>query len=301
MIILKEFMKYILRILPDDTYIRLRYFIAFKKFPNLKNPKSFNEKLQWIKLHDRKPLYTQLVDKYEVRKYISEKIGEEYIIPLLGVWDRPEDIDFDALPDKFVIKCNHNSGEGMVICTDKSKLDIPKIRKNLKKALRNNYFYQGREWPYKNVKPRIIAEKYMVDKTYGELRDYKLYCFDGITRAVLIATNRNSETEKLGFDYFDGDLNRLNWVDADVPNAKTIPEAPVNYDKMKELAYVLSKDIPHVRVDFYEANGKIYFGEMTFFDSSGFVKNSPEDWDHEIRDYLNVPFEKNPVINGDRL
>ncbi len=264
----------------DERYLKILWKLKFGTKLDLENPQTFNEKLQWLKIHNRKPEYTTMVDKYEAKKYVAEKIGEEYIIPTLGVWDRFDDIDFDKLPNQFVLKCTHNSG-GIVICKDKSKLDKKNARKLLTKCLKNNFYYGGREWPYKNVKPRIIAEKYMVDDSDKELRDYKLYCFNGYTKATLLATNRQSSTEELAFDYFDNKFDHMELTNHWHPNAKKRPHKPINYAKMVELSSVLSRGIPHLRVDFYEVNGKIYFGELTFFDMSGFLKIHPDDWELE--------------------
>lgn len=251
--------------LSDEEYIRAKYKVIFGKYPNLDNPKTFNEKLQWLKLHNRKPIYTTMVDKYAVREYIAEKIGEEYLIPLIGVWDDPDEIDFDALPDKFVLKCNHNQGKGLCICRDKSKLDIEKAKEELREGLSVNFYFKGREWPYKDVKRKIICEQYMEDDKTKELRDYKFYCFNGKMKLMLIVTDRKSG----GYgDFFDRDFNHLplTWG---FSNAENTPEKPENFEKMIELAELLSADMPELRVDFYEANGKIYFGELTLYDGSG--------------------------------
>ena len=254
----------------------------------LNNPKTFNEKLQWLKLYDRKPEYTMMVDKYKVREYIKEKLGKEYLIPLLGVWDKAEDIDFDKLPNQFVLKCNHNSGLGMYICKDKSKLtenQIKAIRKNLTKGLQQDYYLTGREWPYKNVPRKIIAEKYMEDET-GQLRDYKFYCFNGEPKIIMINSDR--EIGKTKADYFD---MAFNWLDLKwgYEHALVKPLKPINFEKMKEFAVVLSKNIPELRVDFYEVNNKIYFGELTFFDGSGFDKIEPKEWDKIFGNWIELP------------
>jgi len=190
----------IARIFPDKPYLKMKYWSIMGKKLNIENPQTFNEKLQWLKLYDRNPEYTKMVDKYEVRKYIAKKIGEEYLIPLLGVWDNPDDVDFDKLPDQFVLKCTHNSGLGMCICKDKSELDIAKVKKELEKGLKQNYYLHGREWPYKNVKPRIIAEKYMEDRN-GNFIDYKFFCFKGFAHSVMVCIDRNIGDTK--FYFFD--------------------------------------------------------------------------------------------------
>lgn len=272
----------------DDKKFIEKMFKATMDYPlNLENPKSFNEKLQWLKLYDRNPLYTKLVDKYEVREYISERIGEDYLIPLLGVWDDPEDIDFDSLPDKFVLKCNHNSGLGMCICTDKSKIDIKKVKNELKSGLAQNYYLNGREWPYKNVSRKIICEKYMTDETGKNLRDYKFYCFDGKPKIVGIYQDRNSDKETTG-DFFDMNFE---WVDLrfGMPNALNKPQKPQKFQEMIKIAEILSEGMPEVRVDLYISNNKIYFGELTFFDGGGFDKIEPLEWDYKLGSWIKLP------------
>ena len=180
-----------LNFLPDETILKIKFKDRIGKELNLKKPKTFNEKLQWLKLYDRNPAYTKLVDKYEVRKHIAKTIGQEYLIPLLGVWDTFEDINFSKLPNQFVLKCTHDSG-GLIICTDKNRLDIDAARKKINKCLKRNYYYPGREWPYKNVKPRIICEKYMVDESGTELKDYKFMCFNGEVKCIFVCLNRNA-------------------------------------------------------------------------------------------------------------
>lgn len=271
---LKRFIKKICRYLPDSTYLRLKYLFHMKKFLNLRNPKTFNEKLQWLKLHDRNPEYTRMVDKYEVREYIADKIGEEYLIPLLGVWNRAEDIDFDSLPDQFVLKCNHNSGTGMCICKDKKSLDIESVRESLNRGLREEYFYEGREWPYKNVKPRIIAEKYMVDESGIELKDYKFLCFNGKAKFIEYHAGRFSGNHTQ--DFYDLDWNKTTMSQENSMSDFTV-EKPMMFDKMLELTNILAEGIRHVRIDWYNINGKIYFGEITFFDSSGLTPFDKEE------------------------
>lgn len=254
---------------------------------DLQNPKTYSEKLQWMKLYDHNPLYTQLVDKYEVKKYIAEKIGDQYIIPTIGCWDNVEDIDFDSLPDKFVLKCTHDSG-GLAICKDKNSFDVRKAKKKLKKSLKRNFYYMGFEWPYKNVKPRIIAEQYMEDSKTKELRDYKFFCFNGEVKALFIATERQKEGEDVKFDFFDTSYNHLPFRQGH-ENAKVLPEKPVCFEKMKHLATRLSVGLPQVRVDFYEVDGKVYFGEMTFFHHGGWTKFDPEEWDAIFGSWFTLP------------
>lgn len=261
-----------------------RYNLGYEL--DLDNPKTFNEKLQWLKLHDRRPEYTIMVDKYKVRDYIAEKLGEEYLIPLLGVWDDPDEIDFNALPNQFVLKCNHNSGLGMCICKDKSKLDIKKVKEELRKGLAQDYYLTGREWPYKDVPRKIICEKYMVDESGYELKDYKFYCFNGKVKLVMINSDRMSN-ERTKADYFDENFSHLDFTWG-YENAKVMPQKPKNFENMKELAEKLANGIPQVRVDFYQTPAGIFFGEMTFFDGSGFEKFNPQEWDLKIGNMLNL-------------
>ena len=275
-------------LLSDKAYLKLRYRLTMGKRLNLKNPQSFNEKLQWLKLNDRNPEHTVMVDKYLVRQYIADKIGEEYLIPLLGVWDDPDEIDFDSLPGKFVLKCNHNSGIGMYICKDKFSMDVDKVKKELRRGLKQNYYLNGREWPYKNVPRKIIAEQYMEDEKTSELRDYKFFAFDGEVKALFIATDRQKVGEETKFDFFDENFNHLDFTNGH-PNAAILPQKPEKFEEMKVLASKLSKGIPHVRVDFYEVNGKIYFGELTFSHWSGMVPFEPEKWDYTFGSWINLP------------
>lgn len=277
-------------IIPDKMFLKLYYKVIFGRKLNLQNPKTFNEKLQWLKQYDRNPEYTRLVDKYEVKKIVAEKIGEKYVIPALGIWKQFDEINFKDLPNQFVLKCTHDSG-GIVICTDKSKLNVEEVRRKLCKCMSRNFYYQTREWPYKNVKPRILAEKYIIDETYGELRDYKFFCFNGEPKIMFVATERQLEGEEVKFDFFDMDYNHLNIINGH-PNAKTIPEKPVYFDEMKMLARVLSEGIPHVRIDFYEANGHVYFGEFTFAHFGGFVPFEPEEWDYRLGEWIVLPERK---------
>ena len=282
--ILKK-IKYAMRIIPDRAYIQMYYFAHFKKFCNLKNPKTYNEKLNWLKLHDKNPIYTRIVDKFEAKEYVKDIIGDQYIIPTLGVWDNFDDIDFDELPQQFVLKCTHDS-EGLVIVKDKDKLDKEMAKNKIESALKQNFFYIGREWPYKNVKPRIIAEKYMEDHIDGELRDYKFFCFDGEPKAMYVASDRASDNVK--FDYFDLNFNHLD-IKQKYPHAEQPLRKPVTFEKMIELSKVLSKGFPHVRVDFYEVDGQLYFGELTFYHFSGFMPFEPNKWDKIFGDWIKLP------------
>lgn len=281
---IKEFLKF----LPDKAYIQLYYFAQFKHFCDFKNPRTYNEKLNWLKLNDRNPEYTKMVDKYEVKKYVSNIIGEEYIIPTIGIWDNFDDINFDLLPNQFVLKCTHDS-EGIVIVKDKSNFNKEEAREKINKALKCNFYYIGREWPYKNIKPRIIAEKYMEDKECGELRDYKFFCFNGQPKAMFIASDRGIGETK--FDYYDLNFKHLDIIQH-YPNSKQKIEKPKNFDKMIELSRVLSKNLIHVRVDFYEVNGQVYFGELTFYHFSGFQPFIPEKCDYKFGEWIDLEIKK---------
>lgn len=288
-IILYLMNKNYLSFIPDETFLKMKYKLMMGTKLDLENPKTFNEKLQWLKLHDRNPEYTKMVDKYEAKEYVANIIGKEYIIPTLGVWDKFDDIDFDALPNEFVLKPTHTSGN-VFICKDKSKIDYKKLKKQVNKWLKRDYYRIHREWPYKNVKPRIIAEKYMENSNDEELKDYKLMCFNGKVKFAFICTDRYSE-DGLKVTFFD-----LNWhklpFERHYPSSNKYIEEPKNYELMKILAEELSQDIPFVRVDFYEINGKIYFGELTFYPGAGFEEFNPEIWDQKIGDMLELPKEK---------
>ena len=251
---------------------------------NLDRPETFNEKLQWLKLYDRNPEYTKMVDKYEAKKYVADIIGQEYIIPTLGVWDKFEDIEFDKLPKQFVLKPTHTSGN-VFICKDKEKINYKQLRKMINKWLKRNYYLIHREWPYKNVRPRIIAEQYMVDESGTELKDYKFFCFNGEPKLLFVAKDRPYATK---FNYYDMDFKKLPFKQH-YKNFNDYIEKPKGFEKMIELSRKLSKDIPHVRVDFYDINGKVYFGELTFYHFSGFEKFEPEEWDRILGDMLELP------------
>ncbi|AOZ97019.1 ATP-grasp fold amidoligase family protein [Butyrivibrio hungatei] len=274
-----------MRIIPDRAYIKLMFWARVGKWPDLNNPETYNEKLQWMKMYDRNPYYCNLVDKYKAREIAGKIIGEEYLVPSYGVWDKFDDIDFDSLPEKFVIKCTHDSG-GIVICQDKKDFDKKEAKKRITNSLRLNYFWIGREWPYKNLSPRIIVEQYLEDTKHNEVRDYKFFCFDGRPKLMYIATNRQGKSETY-FDFFDMDGNHLDIVNAH-SNAPVIPDLPCKFEEMKLLAEKLSTGLKHVRIDFYEVNGKVFFGEFTLFHMSGFRRFIPDKWDRIIGDWLNL-------------
>lgn len=271
----------------DKDYLIRKFKAIMNKDLDLENPKTFNEKLQWLKLYNRKPEYTIMADKYRVRDYIAKTIGEEYLIPFLGVWDDPDEIDFDALPNQFVLKCNHNSGLGMCICKDKSKLNIKEVKKNLRKGLKQDYYLTGREWVYKDIPRKIIAEKYLVDESGYDLKDYKFMCFNGKVKCSFIASDRNTGNG-LHITFYDRYWNLMPF-ERHYPAKKQGFDKPDNYEIMIEIAEKLSAKIPFVRVDFYNINGQIYFGEMTFYPASGFAEFTPEEWDYKLGEWIETP------------
>ena len=268
---------------PDTLWLECLYRSKLHRKLNLKNPQRFTEKLNWLKLHDHNPLYTRLVDKYEVKHYIAERLGEQMVIPSYGVWEHFDDIDFVKLPNQFVLKCTHDSGR-FCICRDKTTFDMVGARQKLETSLKNNFFWWTREWPYKNVKPRIIAEKFMVDDDSDALTDYKFFCFNGQPKMMYISKDVSADPRT---DFFDMDWNHLPFRMKDA-NADVIPKKPDLFEEMKEIAVTLSQGIPHVRVDLYVINGKIYFGEMTFFHNSGIFNITPDEWDYKIGKWLDL-------------
>lgn len=276
-------------IIPDKQYLKWMFRQQMGYKLDLDNPKTFCEKIQWLKLYNRKPEYTQMVDKYEVKKYVANIIGNEYIIPTLGVWDRFEDIDFDKLPNQFVLKTTHGGGNtGVVICRDKSKLDKDAARKRLNKSLRMSIYDLLKEWPYKDVEQRIIIEEYLECIGNTDLVDYKFYCFNGQPLYCQVIKDRNS---KETIDFFDQEWNHQVFYGL---NPKAIQSSypidrPINYDKMVEVASKLSHNIPFARVDLYNIEGKIYFGEITFFPASGYGVFTPSGWDDKLGNLIKLP------------
>ena len=273
---------------PDKLYISLYYYLKFKKRINWKSPTSFTEKLQWLKLYNRNPEYTIMADKVKAKEWIAKRIGEQYIIPTIGVWEHTEDIDFNALPNSFVLKCNHNSGTGMYICKDKSQMNKKEVIKNLEKGLKENYYLHCREWPYKNIPRRILAEKFMIDSTEPNtnkgLTDYNFFCFNGEPFMMYIS---NDNAEFSHTDFFDMDYNQLPIRMKD-PNSNNPPSKPKEFEQMKMLARKLSEGIPHLRVDFYVINNNIFVGELTFYHNAGFTPISPTEWDLKLGQLINL-------------
>lgn len=274
------------RLIPDRIYLQIVYFKHFRRFINFNNPKTFNEKIQWLKLNYRNEEYTKLVDKYRVKQYITKLIGEEYVIPTLGVWNNVDDIDFKSLPEKFVLKCNNDSG-GIVICKNKKDFDEAKAKSFLKERLKNNGYWYGREWPYKNVKPCIIAEKYMEDSISKDIKDYKFFCLNGSMEFFDIDIDRFIEHRA---NYYDRNGNFLPFGKTYCPPDYTKKiEMPKNLDKMIELAETISHNTVLSRIDFYEIDGQVYFGEITFYPGSGFSPFTDEKWDYKLGDMIDLP------------
>lgn len=273
----------------DKQYLKILFKIRTGQKLNLNNPKTFNEKIQWLKLHDRRPEYTMMVDKYAVKKYVAQKIGKQYIIPTLGVWDKFDDIDFDKLPDQFVLKCTHDSG-GLVICRDKSQFDIGAARKKINRCLKHNYFWGCREWCYKNVKPRIIAEKYMESPGKVVPEDYKVYCMNGEPKYIVVFHNRFNSNKQLSETVYD-----VNWqpqhisLDEHFAVSDIVEPKPECLKELLKVTKVLCDNIPQVRVDFYIIDNKIYFGEITLYTASGFQKMIPEEIDLKLGHMLKLP------------
>lgn len=276
------------KMIPDKLFLKLHYRISCRKKLDLKNPVGFNAKLQWLKLYFHRDIFTRMVDKYEVKSIVSDRIGEKYVIPTLGVWDKFEDIDWDMLPNQFVLKCTHDSG-GLVICRDKSTLDIEAAKKKINKSLRRNYFYLGREWPYKNVPRRIIAEKYMENPQNENLDVYKVFTFSGEPR--IIQTIQNDKTSSETIDYFDPQWNLLD-MRQDYPNSEVPLKQPESLTKMLELARELSDGLPFVRIDFYEINGEVFFSEFTFYSDCGFARFTPSSWDNILGEWVILPVKE---------
>lgn len=281
-------------LLPDELLIKLIFRARLGYSMDFNNPLSFNQKIQWLKLNNKNPFYTSLVDKYEVRKYIAKTIGEDYLIPIFGVFNKFDEIDLFRLPDQFVIKCTHDSGS-VIVCRNKDSFETHKAKKYINDALKKNFYFRGREWPYKNVKPRIIVEKYMEEKESNGndvqgLTDYKFYCFNGKVEYLYVSRGlERHETARISF------LN-LDWTCADFHRAdykpfEKLPAKPKNFEKMIELSEVLSKGFPFLRVDLYEINGKIYFSELTFSPGNGFMPFVPRKKDFEIGKMIELPKE----------
>lgn len=272
--------------MPDELYLKILFKANMGYALNLKTPQTFNEKLQWIKLHDRKEEYVKMVDKAAVKEYVASIIGPQYIIPTICVLEKFDDIDFSVLPNRFVMKCTHDS-HTVIICKDKKSFDIKKVRSTIEHGLKTNYYLNAREWPYKHVKPRIIVEEYIDSEETG-LHDYKFYCFNGEPKVLCVTSDRDSKTG-LKIDYYDMEKNRLQIKSGTYENSTTVHRFPNKYEDMVEISRKLSHGIPHVRVDLYCVNDTVYFGELTFFDSAGFAPLNPPEWDETWGSWIQLP------------
>ena len=275
------------RLLPDSVYIPLKVKKHAGYWPNLRNPKTFNEKLQWLKMYDRKPEYMAMVDKYEAKKYVADRIGQAHIIPNYGVWDSFDQIDFDSLPNQFVLKCTHDSG-GLVVCRDKAKLDLVAAKEKITAALNNNYYWQAREWAYKGLKPRIIAEQYMEDENNPQLMDYKFYCFDGEPKFLYLSKGLEDHATA-SISFVDLDFKEMYFSRSDYKRFAEIPPKPEKFEQMLQFARTLSKGIPFLRVDLYQVNGQVYFSELTFVPGGGWMPFAPRSADAEVGKLLKLP------------
>lgn len=276
---------YFLSFIPDEMYLKMVYRIKMHMPLNLSNPYLYNEKLQWLKLYDHQDFYTKMVDKYEMKQFVIDRIGEGHVVPLLGMWDKFEDIDFSNLPNRFVLKASNDQGS-VIVCNNKENLNLDKSKKILNNSLKNNFFYVGREWPYKNVKPRIIAEE-LLESNAGHkgLTDYKFFCFNGVPRIMYISNDLDDEPKT---DFFDMDFNRLDMRMRD-KNSEGEVEKPEFFEDMKKAAEKLSVGIPQLRVDFYCTKENYYVGELTFFHNGGFSKIYPEKWMKIMGDWIELP------------
>lgn len=274
-------------VLSDKVYLSILYYGIFGRLIKWNNPKTLNEKIQWLKLYNRNPLYSKLVDKYEVKSFVAQKIGGDHVIETLGVWDDVDQINFDTLPSQFVLKTTHDGGgKGIVVCKDKATLNIEKAKQVLKESLYRDSSNVSREWVYRSVNRRIIAERYMEDKTTHDLPDYKFFVFNGKVKALFIATERGTGDVK--FDFYDENFNHLDIVQTHPMSGKAINK-PKTFELMKRLAETLCHDMPFVRCDFYEVDGKVYFGEFTFFHHGGFVPFHPSEWDEKFGNWITLP------------
>lgn len=273
----------------DEKYLKKMFKVKMGYSLDLSDPKTFSEKLQWLKLYDRKPEYTMMVDKYAVKQFVADKLGKEYVIPTYGVWDTYDDIDFSKLPNQFVLKCTHDSG-GIVIVKDKNNMDYTSARKKLNESLARDYYLMGREWPYKDVPRKIICEKYMEDSSTLELRDYKFYCFHGEPLYCQVISDRttNETIDFFDMQWFHQEFTGLSFPKHPYPHSVNQIQTPISLNNMIRAARILSETIPFVRIDFYEIQGKMYFGEITFFPASGFGVFEPEPINYKMGSLLTL-------------
>ena len=275
------------RLFSDKRFLQIKFRLEMGQKLDLDNPKTFNEKLQWLKLYNRKSKYTTMVDKYAVKDYVANIIGKEHIIPTLGVWNSVDEIDWEALPNQFVLKTTHGGGGGgVVICKDKATFDKNKARKTLQKSLDSDIYWNYREWPYKDVPKRIIAEEFMTNNS-KDLEDYKIHCFNGEPKFILVCRNRYGAGPMVD-DFYSPEWKLMDVKRPGHPNSTVPLEKPELLEQMLELSRTLSTTVPFLRVDFYIINNRIYFGELTFFPASGMSKFEPEEWDYTFGNHLKL-------------
>ena len=274
--------RYCYKIFDDITYIRLVYFFTYYKFINLKKPKTFNEKLNWLKLYNRHDVYTTMADKYNVKKYVEAIIGSEYIVKNYGVYKNWDEINFSELPSRFVVKCTHDSG-GAFVCKDKLHFDMNMVKETINRNLKKNYYWWYREWPYKNIEPQIIIDEYLENGASECLQDYKFLCFNGEPKYMYITI----KGEQIYENYYDMNYNPI-YIDHGFPRNCVEFNKPSNFELMKELARKLSQGVPFVRVDFFDVKGKVYFGEFTFYDFGG-MRPYKGNWDEKLGELLILP------------
>lgn len=278
----------------EGLYLRLKYWRTMGAVLHLSHPRLYSEKLQWLKLHYRRNIMSVLVDKASVKDYVSHIVGSDYVIPTIGIWDNVSDIPWESLPDSFVLKCTHDSG-GVIVCKDKRTLNIEKAKQLLTQRMSSSYYEQNKEWPYKNVKPRIICEQYIGDGQCS-INDYKWFCFNGVPKLLFIATDRDDDTTETKFDFFDMSFNHLDIINGH-PCSSVEINKPVGFEEMKKIAGRLSQGFPHVRIDLYDVAGKVYFGEYTFYHWGGFVPFEPKSWDGILGQWLELP--QKPIVEGE--
>lgn len=273
-------------LMSDKFYLSVLWKMKMGYELDWKHPKKFNEKLQWLKLYDRKPIYTIMVDKYRVKQWVVNKIGEQYVNSTLAVYNAVDEINLDELPEQFVLKCNHDSGS-VVICKDKASFDLETAKRKLDAAMKKNFYWEAREWPYKNVQHVILADGYLDDHLGDELRDYKFYCFNGEPK-IVYCTNKGRDIYE---NFYDMDFNPID-ISHGFRRFESEITKPDGFETMKKNAALLSAGIPFVRVDFNEVEGQVLFGEFTFFDWAGFCKIQPKEWDDILGDWIKLPIDK---------
>ncbi len=274
----------------DKKFLKLFFLMAFNKKLNLENPITYQEKVQWLKLNDRKQIYTVMADKLQMKAYVSKIIGEQYVVPIIKVWNSVDDIDFSQLPKKYVLKCNHNSGRGMYICKDCNDINIAAIKRELKKGIKENYYIYYREWPYKNIERKVFAEEYLEKKDGSEIIEYKVLCFEG--QAKLVKLIRNRFTEHPTQDFYTAHWEKTEIYESDIPKSEDIVPPPKKLEEIITLSEKIADNMHHLRVDWYDVDGRIYVGELTFFDGAGFSEFLPKKYNEIIGSWIKLNREE---------